>query len=40
VKKWEGVKSDDEDCEIWANGGTGHIMKRQDQGRGFYIMKR
>jgi hypothetical protein len=32
VRTWEGVKSNDENCESWAYGETGHIMK-QNHGR-------
>jgi len=28
VRTWEGVRSNDEDCESWVYGETGHIMRR------------
>jgi len=40
VKKWERMKSDDEYCESWVDGGTRCIIRRQDHGRNYCIMRR
>jgi hypothetical protein len=40
VKKWEGVKSYDEYCESWANGGLNVLWIGKTMGGGYYIMER